>query len=235
MFLKETAQIISRLPTQILQGNIWWILENSVQILSLEEPGCWPLCVKWFRWFHVGVSLLGLFILDDWITSNTLTPHSHVLWCDMIGYQVSLVVGGSSSRSDDHEKLSPVGSSNGYQRFMRCRYSSASGGFRLLVPSDRAVICCAKPLRNYPLSDFIINKLILYYYVLIFYSWYRALTCQISWESCTQSVGLWRVSTIISFIATIRDLPPVIVKTINVLSQIKQFVLLCCSQQPPVT
>ena len=47
---------------------------------------------------------------------------------------------------------------------MRCRYSSASGGYRLLVPSDRAVICSAKPLRSYLLADFIkryINKLIL--------------------------------------------------------------------------
>ena len=83
------------------------------------------------------------------------------------------MVGGSSSRSDDHEKPSPVGSSHGYQRFMRCRYSSASGGFRLLVPSDRAVICSAKPLRRYSLADFIkryINELISFYYVLIFYS-----------------------------------------------------------------
>ena len=62
------------------------------------------------------------------------------------------------------EKPSTVGSSHGYQRFMRCRYSLASGGFRLLVPSDRAVICSAKLLRSYLLSDFIkryINKLIL--------------------------------------------------------------------------
>ena len=48
---------------------------------------------------------------------------------------------------------------------MRCRYSSASGGYGLLAPSDRAVICSAKPLRSYLLADFIkryINKLILY-------------------------------------------------------------------------
>ena len=57
-----------------------------------------------------------------------------------------------------------VGSSHGYQRFMRCRNSSASGGFVLLVPSDRAVICSAKPLRNYLLADCIeryLNNLIL--------------------------------------------------------------------------
>ena len=53
------------------------------------------------------------------------------------------------------EKPSSVGSSHGYQRFMQCRYSSASGGFRSLVPSDRAVICCAKPPRSYLLADFI--------------------------------------------------------------------------------
>ena len=44
-------------------------------------------------------------------------------------------------------------------------YPSASGGYGLLVPSDRAVICSAKPLRSYLLADFIkryINKLILY-------------------------------------------------------------------------
>ena len=47
---------------------------------------------------------------------------------------------------------------------MRCRYSSASDGFRLLVPGERAVICSAKPLRSYLLADFIkryINKRIL--------------------------------------------------------------------------
>ena len=41
---------------------------------------------------------------------------------------------------------------------------SANGGFRLLVPSDRAVICSAKPLRSYLLADSIkryINKLII--------------------------------------------------------------------------
>ena len=30
-----------------------------------------------------------------------------------------------------------------------------SGGFLLLVPGDRAVICSAKPLRSYLLADFI--------------------------------------------------------------------------------
>ena len=29
-----------------------------------------------------------------------------------------------------------------------CRYSSAGGGFGSLVPSDRAVTCSDKPLRN---------------------------------------------------------------------------------------
>ena len=51
------------------------------------------------------------------------------------------------------EKPSPVGSSHGY--------SSASGGFGLLAPSDRVVIC---RLRSYLLTDFIklyINKLII--------------------------------------------------------------------------
>ena len=47
--------------------------------------------------------------------------------------------------SADHwgtlEKASPIGNFHGYQRFMRCRYSSASGGYGLLVPSDRAVKC----------------------------------------------------------------------------------------------
>ena len=41
-----------------------------------------------------------------------------------------------------------------------------SGGFRLLVPCDRAVICSAKPLRSYLHADFIkryINKLIILY------------------------------------------------------------------------
>ena len=95
-----------------------------------------------------------------------------------IGYQVSLVVSGSSSRSDDRgfesradhwgtfEKPSLVGSSHGYQRFMQCRFSSARGGFGLLVPSARAVICSAKLLRSYLLIDSIkryihVNKLIL--------------------------------------------------------------------------
>ena len=47
---------------------------------------------------------------------------------------------------------------------LKFAYSSASGGYGLLVPSDRAVICSAKPLRSYLLADFIkryINKLIL--------------------------------------------------------------------------
>ena len=42
-----------------------------------------------------------------------------------------------------------------------------SGTFQLLVPSDRAVICSANPLRSYLLADFIkryIYKLILLYY-----------------------------------------------------------------------
>ena len=64
-------------------------------------------------------------------------------------------------------KPSPVGSSHGYQCFMRCRYSSASDGYGLLVLSDRAVKCSAKPLKSYLLADLIkryINKLILLYY-----------------------------------------------------------------------
>ena len=47
---------------------------------------------------------------------------------------------------------------------MRCRYSSASGGFGLLVPSDWAVICSAKLLRNYMIADFIkryINEIVI--------------------------------------------------------------------------
>ena len=50
-------------------------------------------------------------------------------------------------------------------------YSSASGGLGLLVPSDRAVICSAKPLRGYLLVDFIkryINKLILLLLYIVF-------------------------------------------------------------------
>ena len=75
---------------------------------------------------------------------------------------------GHVSRDDNRRLVKPslVRSSHGYQCFMRCRYSSASGGYRLLVPSDRAVICSVKPLRSYLLADFIkryINKLILYY------------------------------------------------------------------------
>ena len=53
---------------------------------------------------------------------------------------------------------------------MRCRFSLAAGGFGLLEPSDRAVICSAKLLRSYLLVDFIkryINKLILYYNIVI--------------------------------------------------------------------
>ena len=99
------------------------------------------------------------------------------------------MVSGSSSRSDDRssnpaptaggtlERPSPVGSSHGYQRFMRCRYSSASGGYGLLAPSDRAVICSAKPLRSYLLADFIkryINRLILYYII-----YFSTLNCTI--------------------------------------------------------
>ena len=41
-----------------------------------------------------------------------------------------------------------------YQGFTQCRYSLASGGFGLLVPSDRAVICSAKPVRSYLLVRF---------------------------------------------------------------------------------
>ena len=57
---------------------------------------------------------------------------------------------------------------------MRCRYSSASGGSGVLVPSDRAILCSAKPLRSYLLADFFeryINKLILYiilFYIILF-------------------------------------------------------------------
>ena len=76
------------------------------------------------------------------------------------------------------EKPSLVGSSHGYQHFMRCRFSSATGGFGLLEPSDRAVICSAKPHRSYLLIDFIkryINKLILYYntIIIILYNQFR--------------------------------------------------------------
>ena len=41
-----------------------------------------------------------------------------------------------------------------YQGFTQCRYSSASGGFQLLVPSDRAVICSDKPVRSFLLVRF---------------------------------------------------------------------------------
>ena len=46
-------------------------------------------------------------------------------------------------------------------------YSSASGGYGLLAPSDRDIICSAKPFRSYLRADFIkryTNKLISYYY-----------------------------------------------------------------------
>ena len=74
------------------------------------------------------------------------------------------MVSGSSSRSNDRsiesradnwgtlEKPSPVGSCHGYQHFMRCWYSSASGGFGLVL-SDRAVICTVKPLQKIWSSD----------------------------------------------------------------------------------
>ena len=97
--------------------------------------------------------------------------------CTKEGYQVSLVVSGSSSRSDDWcSKPAPttgghLRSSYRYRRFMRCSYSSASGGFGLLVPSDWAVMCSAKPLRSDPLADFFkryINKLILLSYAHLF-------------------------------------------------------------------
>ena len=132
---------------------------------------------------------------QDWIPLDFFVlPHT------ILGYQVSLVVSGSSSWSDDHwgtlEKPSSVGSSHGYQclfdvdwpvsrprirraewskawraleriwsdanwiqvgraGYIWCTYSSASSGFELLVPSDWAVICNAKPLRIYLLADFI--------------------------------------------------------------------------------
>ena len=60
-------------------------------------------------------------------------------------------------------------------------YPSASGGYGLLVPSDRAVICSAKPLRSYLLADFIkryINKLILYIYK------YNFLLCYLKEQNC---------------------------------------------------
>ena len=44
------------------------------------------------------------------------------------------------------EKQSLVASCHGYQRFMRWRYSAASGGFGLVAPSDWALICIARPL-----------------------------------------------------------------------------------------
>ena len=82
--------------------------------------------------------------------------------------------------------LGTLGSSHGYQRFMRWRYSSASDGFALLAPSNWAVICCAKPLRNYLLTDLIkryINKLVLLYYIIwcLYHSGY---------DYCIVSVGL---------------------------------------------
>ena len=43
----------------------------------------------------------------------------------------------------------------------------------MIVPSDRAVIFSAKPIRSYLLADFIkryINKLILYYIIIMFSS-----------------------------------------------------------------
>ena len=58
--------------------------------------------------------------------------------------------------------IRPLGDT--YEAHMGCSYSSASGGFGLLVLSDWAVICSAKPLRSNPLADFIkryINKLLL--------------------------------------------------------------------------
>ena len=58
------------------------------------------------------------------------------------------MVSGSSSRSGSRG-LDPV---------------PTTGGFGLLVPCDRAVICSAKPFRSYLLADVIkqyINKLIL--------------------------------------------------------------------------
>ena len=87
------------------------------------------------------------------------------------------MVSGSSSRSDDWcSKPAPtteghLRSSYGYRRFMGCNYSSASGGFGLLVPGDWAVICSAKRHRSDPLADFIERYIenSYYYYVHIFY------------------------------------------------------------------
>ena len=47
------------------------------------------------------------------------------------------------------EKPSSVGSSHGYQRFMQCRCSSASGCSGLIVPSDHTVIRSAKKARSW--------------------------------------------------------------------------------------
>ena len=40
-----------------------------------------------------------------------------------------------------HLKPGPVGSSDGHQRFIGCRYSSSSDGYGSLVPSDHVVLC----------------------------------------------------------------------------------------------
>ena len=53
-----------------------------------------------------------------------------------------------------YEKWSLVENFHEYGCFLRCRYSSTSGGFGLLVPSDLAVIGNAKPLASYLLAIF---------------------------------------------------------------------------------
>ena len=82
------------------------------------------------------------------------------------------MIRGLSSRSNlapttggTLEKPSPVGSSHGYRRFMRCGYSSASGGFGFLAPQWPGGGISAKPLKSYLLANFMkqyIKKLIYY-------------------------------------------------------------------------
>ena len=75
---------------------------------------------------------------------------------------------------------------------MRCRYSSASGGFELLVPSDQAVVCSAKPLRSYLLADFIKrytkNS---YYYCYYYYCYYSYLWKSVELVTSFQWPIIW--------------------------------------------
>ena len=92
------------------------------------------------------------------------------------------------------EKPSPVGSSHGYLRFMRCGYSTARGDFGFLAPQWPGGGISAKPIRSYLLADFMkwyINILIYYNLFIINSNSLKFNAARLTYRQFLRAISLW--------------------------------------------